>query len=181
MISRPAALPPVKRFTHECDVCINIHDDVYLSVEAALKLDRHNAIRDLLHGTAVPNQDALRRRLADRGFHVTQATLSRDIHEMRLSKGPAGYTLPRTDNDEEDSLPGIAEVLRSFGLEVRLAMNQVVLITTTGGAQPIAATLDYEDWPEIVGTIAGDDAVLVICPDPAAALAVRSRLETLLA
>lgn len=146
-----------------------------------MKINRHKAIRDLLLDTAVPNQDAFRRHLGERGFHVTQATLSRDIREMHLSKGPTGYTLPRNGFDDEESLPGIAEVLRSFGLEVRLAMNQVVLMTTTGGAQPIAATLDYEDWPEIVGTIAGDDTVLVICPDPSAASAVRSRLETLLA
>lgn len=144
-----------------------------------MKPDRHRVICELLRDAPVPSQDALRQRLAARGFHVTQATLSRDIHAMRLMKGPAGYSLPRTDTEEEESLPGIAEVLRSFGLEVRLAMNQVVLMTTTGGAQPIAATLDYEDWPEIVGTIAGDDTVLVICPDPPAALAVRSRLEAL--
>lgn len=146
-----------------------------------MKLDRHKAIRDLLQNATVPNQDVLRQRLAQRGFQVTQATLSRDIHEMHLLKGPAGYSLPRNGDAEEETLPGIAEVLRSFGLEVRLAMNQVVLMTTTGGAQPIAATLDYEDWPEIVGTIAGDDTVLVICPNEVAATMVRGRLETLLA
>ncbi len=59
----------------------------------------------------------------------------------------------------------IREVLESFGLEVRQAINLLVLMTTTGGAQPIAAGIDYEDWPEVVGTIAGDDTVLIICPD----------------
>ena len=44
-------------------------------------------------------------------------------------------------------------------------MNLLVLVTTTGSAQPIAAGIDYEDWPEVVGTIAGDDTVLIICPD----------------
>ena len=146
-----------------------------------MKQDRHNAIRELLHAAPVPNQDSLRRRLAERGFHVTQATLSRDIHGMRLSKGPLGYALPRSGEDEEEALPGIAEMLRSFGLEVRSAANQVVIMTTTGGAQPVAATLDYEDWSEVVGTIAGDDTVLVICADAKQAGAVRGRLETLLA
>ncbi len=145
-----------------------------------MKQQRHNAIRELLHAASVPNQDALRRRLAENGFHVTQATLSRDIHEMRLSKGPQGYTLPRNTEDAEESMPGIAEVLRSFGLEVRSAANQVIIMTVTGGAQPVAATLDYEDWTEVVGTIAGDDTVLVICPDMRQAVAVRSRLETLI-
>ena len=127
---------------------------------------------------AIANQDVLRRRLAERGFHVTQATLSRDIHEMRLSKGPLGYTLPKSGNDEEESLPGIREVLRSFGLEVRPAANLLVIITTTGGAQPVAAGIDYEDWPEVVGTIAGDDTVLVICPDHRQAQSLQTRMET---
>ena len=142
-----------------------------------MKQQRHAAIRDVLSQAAVSSQDELRRRLARRGFHVTQATLSRDIHELRLLKGPGGYSLPHTGADEDDDLPGIREVLGSFGIEVRQAMNQVVLITTTGSAQPVAAGIDYEDWPEVVGTIAGDDTVLVICPDERRASALRARIE----
>lgn len=145
-----------------------------------MKQQRHAAIRELLSRNNVANQDDLRIRLAGRGFHVTQATLSRDIHEMRLSKGPAGYALPGSDNDEEDSLPGIREVLQSFGLEVRQAINLLVLVTTTGSAQPIAAGIDYEDWPEVVGTIAGDDTVLIICADEKEARALKKRIEDFL-
>ncbi len=141
-----------------------------------MKQQRHNTIRELLQEASITNQDSLRRRLADRGFHVTQATLSRDIHELRLSKGPLGYTLPE-DSDAEDSLPGIRDVLRSFGLEVRPAANLLVIITVIGGAQPVAAGIDYEDWPEVVGTIAGDDTVLVICPDARQAQALQTRVE----
>jgi transcriptional regulator of arginine metabolism len=143
-----------------------------------MKQQRHTAIRDVLHQAAIPSQDELRRRLARRGFHVTQATLSRDIHELRLSKGPAGYALPgNLPEEDEDSLPGIREVLGSFGIEVRLALNQLVLITTTSAAQPVAAGIDYEDWPEVVGTIAGDDTVLIICPDERQARILKARLE----
>jgi len=142
-----------------------------------MKQQRHTAIRDVLNQASVPSQDELRRRLARRGFHVTQATLSRDIHELRLSKGPAGYALPGNPVDEDDSGPGIVEVLGSFGLEVRQALNQLVLITTTGSAQPVAAGIDYEDWPEVVGTIAGDDTVLIICPDERQARALKVRIE----
>jgi transcriptional regulator of arginine metabolism len=142
-----------------------------------MKQQRHSAIRELLVNTAVTNQDDLRRKLAAHGFHVTQATLSRDIHELKLMKGPTGYALPSNGaNDEEDG-PGIREVLRSFGLEVRPATNLLVLITTTGSAQPVAAAVDYEDWPEVVGTIAGDDTVLIICPDEKQARALKSRIE----
>jgi len=143
-----------------------------------MKQQRHSAIRDLLNQAPVPSQDELRRRLARRGFHVTQATLSRDIHELRLMKGPAGYALPGNGTDEdEDSLPGIREVLGSFGIEVRQAMNQLVLITTTSAAQPVAAAIDYEDWPEVVGTIAGDDTVLIVCPDERQARTLKVRIE----
>jgi transcriptional regulator of arginine metabolism len=85
--------------------------------------------------------------------------------------------MPGNPEDEDDSLPGIREVLGSFGLEVRLAMNQLVLMTTTGSAQPVAAGIDYEDWPEVVGTIAGDDTVLIICPDERQARALKLRIE----
>ena len=78
---------------------------------------------------------------------------------------------------DEDSLPGIREVLQSFGLEVRQALNLLVLVTTTGSAQPIAAGIDYEDWPEVIGTIAGDDTVLIICPDEKQAGLVKARVE----
>jgi len=109
---------------------------------------------------------------------VTQATLSRDIHELRLSKGPAGYSLPgNVTVEDEDALPGIREVLSSFGIEVRQAMNQLVLITTTSAAQPVAAGIDYEDWPEVVGTIAGDDTVFIICPDERQARTLKARIE----
>jgi transcriptional regulator of arginine metabolism len=143
-----------------------------------MKQQRHTAIREVINQSPVPSQDELRRRLARRGFHVTQATLSRDIHELRLSKGPAGYSLPGNGADEdEDSLPGIREVLSSFGIEVRQAMNQLVLITTTSAAQPVAAGIDYEDWPEVVGTIAGDDTVFIVCPDERQARILKARIE----
>ena len=142
-----------------------------------MKQQRHAVIRELLVKAAVTNQDELRRKLAGRGFHVTQATLSRDIHELRLSKGPDGYSLPGGADVDEDALPGIREVLEGFGLEVRQALNLLVLITKTGGAQPIAAGIDYEDWPEVIGTIAGDDTVLIICPDEDKGKILKSRIE----
>ena len=142
-----------------------------------MKQQRHTVIRELLVTTAVTSQDELRRKLAGRGFHVTQATLSRDIHELQLSKGPAGYFLPNATEAVEDSSPEIGEVLESFGLEVRQAANLLVFVTRTGGAQPIAAGIDYEDWPEVVGTIAGDDTVLIICPDEKQAKLLKARIE----
>ncbi|HEY6487529.1 MAG: ArgR family transcriptional regulator [Terracidiphilus sp.] len=152
-----------------------------------MKFQRHNAIRELVSHSLVANQDEMRRKLRRRGFEVTQATLSRDIHELRLSKGPGGYALPANGHSNGASVPGgddappsVAEVIESFGLRVRQAMNQVVIGTVMGGAQPVAASLDREAWPEVVGTLAGDDTVLVICADLRRAAEVESRVRTML-
>jgi transcriptional regulator of arginine metabolism len=147
-----------------------------------MKTLRHNAIRELVGHALVANQDELRRKLRRRGFAVTQATLSRDIHELRLSKGPGGYTLSNGAGSavEDNSPPSLQEMLEGFGLRVRQAMNQVVVATVTGGAQPLAAALDHEAWSDIVGTLAGDDTVLVICPDIRRASEVEARLRIML-
>jgi transcriptional regulator of arginine metabolism len=152
-----------------------------------MKVQRLNAIREVLARAPVASQDELRRKLRRRGIHVTQATLSRDIHELRLFKGPGGYSLPNghagngaATETEDDQPPSLAEMIDSFGLRVRQAMNQVVLSTAMGGAQPVAAAMDREGWPEVVGTIAGDDTVLVICADTRHAGEVEARLRTML-
>ena len=139
----------------------------------------------MLLTTPVANQDELRRRLAGRGIHVTQATLSRDIRELKLLKGPLGYALPDTDRTDpdasfDDTLPAVAEMLTSFGLEVRQAENMLVLLTAKGAAQPVAAGIDDEEWPEALGTIAGDNTVLIVCQNRSAADALRVRLEAYL-
>jgi transcriptional regulator of arginine metabolism len=149
-----------------------------------MKYQRHNAIRDLVAKTPVSNQDELRRKLRRRGFEVTQATLSRDIHELRLSKGPGGYALPNGNGNgavlQDDAPPSVREMLESFGVRVQQAMNQVIVRTVMGGAQPVAAALDYAEWPDVVGTIAGDDTVLVICPDQRRAGEVEARMRKIL-
>ena len=151
-----------------------------------MKLQRHNAIREVVSHALVANQDELRRKLRRRGIEVTQATLSRDIHELRLSKGPGGYSLPNGNGNgahaasEDDGTPSVAAMIESFGLQAQHAINQVVVRTVMGGAQPVAAALDREGWSEVLGTIAGDDTVLVICPDVRRASEVETRLRTML-
>jgi transcriptional regulator of arginine metabolism len=154
-----------------------------------MKDQRLNAIREVVASGPVANQDELRRKLRRRGIHVTQATLSRDIHELQLSKGPGGYVLPNghrgtgtktTAVEEDDSPPSLAEMVEGFALRAQQAMNQVVVATVMGGAQPLAAALDLEDWPEVLGTVAGDDTVLVICPDIRRAGEVQARFRKML-
>jgi transcriptional regulator of arginine metabolism len=158
-----------------------------VSETAKLKTQRHSAIRELVGSSPVTNQDELRRKLRRRGFAVTQATLSRDIHELHIYKGPAGYALPNgngqsgaAEEEFDDSPPSVKEVMDSFGLKTVLAMNQVIIRTVMGGAQPVAAALDYEEWPEVAGTIAGDDTVLVICRDTRRAADMEARIRVML-
>lgn len=127
------------------------------------------------------NQDALRSKLASRGIHVAQATLSRDIRQLRLLKGSAGYELPDGKLQNEGNDPSdTAEVLRGFCLEAQLAQGLLVVLTTNGGAQPVAAAIDRCQWDGVVGTIAGDNTVLVICTDVAIASSIKSRIGSFL-
>ena len=146
------------------------------------KEQRHNAIRQLVAAESIASQDELRRRLVRRGCAVTQATLSRDIHELRLYKGPNGYEAPNGNGhiEEEEEQPAVGEVLSSFGVAVRQAQNQLVLRTTSGGAQPVALAIDHEEWHDVVGTLAGDDTVLIICLDPRRASHMREKLERMI-
>ena len=144
-----------------------------------MKQQRHTAIREMLANSTVTSQDELRRKLQKRGFTVTQATLSRDMRELHIFKGANGYALAGSDA-EDDDVPAIKETLENFGLEVKQAQNLLIVITTTGSAQPVAAALDYEDWPELMGSIAGDDTVLVICSDSDQAAVLKQRMEGLI-
>jgi transcriptional regulator of arginine metabolism len=145
------------------------------------KLARQNRILDLVQEEPLASQDELRLRLSRVGFKVTQATLSRDIHELGLVKTPEGYMTPPGETAPDSGAPRIARLLREFVIQIRGAQNLIVLKTTPGSAQPVAAGVDAEDWPEIVGTVAGDDTILVICPDRKAARKLAARVQELLA
>lgn len=144
------------------------------------KLSRHAAIRELVEDKPVASQDELRRMLFRRGHRVTQATLSRDMHELRLLKTPEGYRLPQGE-EAELSLPSIERLIQTFVYDVRTALNQVVIKTSAGSAQPVSAAIDAEDWEEVVGTLGGDDTILAVTTDSRAAEKLAQRLRKLMA
>ena len=143
------------------------------------KTARHKAILDLLDEGSVESQDSLQHRLERKGFDVGQATLSRDIHELKLVKGPEGYRRNGGSLGAEGVLPSVMHLARQFVVEIRQAQNLLVVKTTVGSAQPVAAALDASRWPGIVGTIAGDDTVLVIATDKRQAQALARRIREL--
>src|SRR5947207_1610884 len=116
------------------------------------KIARQQTIRELVQREPVTNQDELRRKLVRHGIGVTQATLSRDIHEIGLVKTEDGYTLPRVEqNGAPEAGHSVERLIREFVTEVREAQNLLVIKTTVGSAQPVAAALDVQSWPEVVG------------------------------
>jgi transcriptional regulator of arginine metabolism len=143
------------------------------------KAARHKAILDVLDQGPVESQDTLQQRLERRGIEVGQATLSRDIHELQLVKGPAGYRRANGRSNSDSVLPSVMHLARQFVVEIRQAQNLLVVKTTVGSAQPVAAALDASHWPEVVGTIAGDDTVLVIASDKKKAQALARRIGEL--
>ena len=142
---------------------------------------RQGQILKLLSGQPVGSQDELRRRLGHLGVRVTQATLSRDLRELRLVKTSEGYRpLASAGAEEAAPLPTLARALKDFLLDIRPAQNMLVLKTPPGGAQPLAAAVDSEHWKEVSGTLAGDDTVLVICSSRNASGSIQKRLEEML-
>jgi|SRR5580693_152479 transcriptional regulator of arginine metabolism len=142
---------------------------------------RQRAILELLKHALVASQDDLQKALRKRGIKVGQATLSRDIRDLGLSKTSQGYALSQGDGHSSPSLPPVSRLVREFVLEVRVAQNLLVLKTSVGSAQPVAAALDDESWPEAVGTVAGDDTILIVCPDSKGANKLAARIQEMLA
>ncbi|HKD92160.1 MAG TPA: hypothetical protein VKB56_09660 [Terriglobales bacterium] len=151
----------------------------YSGRQPVSKATRQQRILQLVgNGHPIWNQDELRRELARAGYEVTQATLSRDIGDLGLIKTPEGYRAP--EDGSPRALPSLERLLREFVLEVKPAANLLVVKTAPGSAQPVAAALDAEGWSEIVGTIGGDDTLLVVSSTPTKARRVAARIREVL-
>jgi transcriptional regulator of arginine metabolism len=143
------------------------------------KASRQKAILEVLRKEAVASQEELQLALEKKGFEVGQATLSRDIREMGLVKSADGYAVPQGPA-AEPALPPMARLMREFVQDIRLAQNLLVIKTTVGSAQPVAAALDAEQWPEVVGTLAGDDTILAISSNKKTAATLAAKIRGLL-
>ena len=124
-----------------------------------MKIQRHAAILRVVRERRIESQDELREALAAEGFTVTQATLSRDIRELGLAK--------------------LAQVLPALLVSVDGVGPLLVLKTASGSAGAVTEALDQAGWGEVMGTIAGDDTVLVIARSPKLREAIASRIQSL--
>ena len=149
-----------------------------------MKQVRQRAIRDLVEQRPIRTQQELAAALRERGFRATQATVSRDVKELGLGKGSrdgrSAYVVPPRLRDAEVSGEDrLRRLLEAVPAEVRTAGLLLILKTLPGSAHPIAAAIDRTLWPEIAGTIAGDDTVFVATPDKGSLRRLRDRVIAL--
>jgi transcriptional regulator of arginine metabolism len=145
------------------------------------KRERQNAILQLVGGRRIASQEELKQLLASAGWAVTQATLSRDLRDLGVVRAPGEdgyrYLLPGMISNE--SKPSLGELLPQWFSRIDGVGELIVLHTLPSGAQPIAEALDSQGWPELIGTLAGDTAVLIVCRSADARLALTARLTML--
>lgn len=145
------------------------------------KARRQARILELVAEEPLTTQDQLRRRLAQEGVRVTQATLSRDLKGLGLVKTPQGYVRSTAVGGTAPVTPALPHLLQEFVRDIRPAMNLLVVKTGPGSAQPVAAALDGQKWSEVVGTVAGDDTILIITPTRKACEKVSGRIREMIA
>ena len=133
---------------------------------------RQGQILKIIRSKEIYTQDELARELAIHGIQTTQVTLSRDMRELGLVKTAEGYR----QFSVEPSGPELADVVDEYLQDIRVAQNLVVLKTSPGNANTLAVSIEREEMNDVVGTIAGDDTVLVISSDSEAADRFRQQL-----
>ncbi len=147
-----------------------------------MKKRRQAAILGLVDHHALSSQEELRRRLRGLGFSVTQATLSRDIRDLGLVKHSADGAYHRPGNSPASPMVAAARLqhaVAEYLTSVDRAIQAVVVKTGVGQAQPLAIAIDATEIEGVVGTVAGDDTVFVMCRDAALATRVARQLEEL--
>lgn len=127
----------------------------------AAKPARHHRIRELLTRSRIDSQDRLQALLRADGIEVTQATLSRDLHQLGVLKGPEGYVLNGAPVDPHAHAPELRRAMAALAISVRHGGTTVVIKTGPGEASALALALDRSELAGVLGTVAGDDTVFI--------------------
>lgn len=144
-----------------------------------MRFRRHRAILHLVGSRQLRTQDELAAALNGRGIEVSQGTLSRDLRELGIVKTADGYAESGLPGDGPTARQNLTAVAARFLVRAETAQNLVVLRTQPGGANALAQALDAMEWPEVIGTIAGDDTIFAAASDPGTAARLRERIEAL--
>ena len=146
-----------------------------------LKQRRQQAIGELISSGILASQEELADRLSGLGFAVTQATISRDLEQIGAVKvrrdGQFSYALP--DQVPPAHAPQLSGLLRDFARSVDVAVNLVVIKTPPGSAHLVGVALDQSAFPELVGTVCGDDTIFLACSSAGAATKLASKLKAI--
>ena len=146
-----------------------------------MKVQRHAAIVRIVRRERVHNQEKLRELLHAEGIAVTQATLSRDLHNLGLSKvtDPAGGSFYAVPSEHVAPFPPVEQLVSTLLLSIDGVGPFVVVKTPPGSAEALGGSLDHASWEDVLGTIAGDDTLLIITRSEAARASVATRLGDL--
>ena len=149
-----------------------------------LKAARHARIKEIIEHSIIETQEDLAAALKKQHITVTQATVSRDIKELMLVKVPTGdgryrYAYP-ADKEIIYSKNRMLNLFRDSVLSLNFSENIIVVKTLPGAANAVASTLDYAKWPEIIGTVAGDDSILVVIKPMSAVESTMKKLQEML-
>jgi transcriptional regulator of arginine metabolism len=135
---------------------------------------RREAIREMLQQRPARNQRALVAALLAADFGATQSSVSRDLRELGVIKTARGYELPNNSMDDDEQLAAVADLLR--GVQPA-GPNLLVVRTAIGAAQRVALAFDRCNWPEVIGSIGGDDTVFVATDSSGAQKTLINRIE----
>ena len=138
--------------------------------------ERRNAILRLLRGSAVHKQEEIVDLLKEQGFPVTQSSVSRDLRDLGVLKAGGRYLAPDATQRSLDDFGTLRQFVRGIATA---GGSLTVLRTTVGAAQSVAIAIDKAEWPEIIGTISGDDTIFIATDSAAAQTAVVARLREL--
>lgn len=151
-------------------------------MEETLKIQRHKRIIELINEYDIETQEELADKLNQSGYNVTQATVSRDIRQLRLIKksvnGKQKYIV--LQNEANDLNEKYIRILKDGFVSMAMAQNILVIKTVSGMAMAVAAALDAMEWPEIVGSIAGDDTVMCAIGSVDETILVMDKLKKLI-
>jgi len=149
-----------------------------MAAELHQPVSRRAAILRIIRESTVHNQDELVKTLKDQGIEATQSSVSRDLRELGVAKAGDRYIVPAP---AEDALPANHfAAVANFVLEVRTAGDALTVIkTTTGTAQGVAVAIDKSSWPEVVGTLSGDDTIFIATENASAQRGLRDRLRAI--
>lgn len=145
------------------------------------KQDRQEAILELIASVPIASQEELRQRMSAQGWQVTQATLSRDLRDLGVVRAPTDdgsrYVLP--ERLAIDDKPKLDNILPQLFDSVDGVGELLVVKTLASGAQPVSEAIDSQGWPEVIGTLAGENTILIICRSVEARAALADRIRRL--